>query len=335
MTTTLTANPEPTRAIVDRTEARVAELLRNDQLQLPPGYAWQNALRGAWLHLQQLTVQRGPDKGKPILSVVTQASVANALLDMVVQGLSVHQRQGYFIPYQQTLQFQRSYFGTVTVGRRVLGLQHADPQVVYEGDTFRFHIDRGRYQVDEHTSSLGNMMTARIIAAYVILTFDDPTLDRADIMTWDDLQASWGQSRTSKFDDSPHRTFAAEMAKRTVINRALKLLVNSATDDHLLLAAWNREGATDDALQAADDAEAANTLPLPVDVDDGGDTVQDGPVTIDAEPAPVPVPIDPPRFQADVDPDAPWTAADEREALAIADAAEGDLRGSMFDEPGF
>lgn len=260
------------RDIIVRAEQRVAELLRNDQLALPPGYAWQNALRGAWLHLQQLTVPRGPDKGKPMLQIATQASVANSLLDMVVQGLAVHNRQGYFILYSgDQLQFQRSYFGSITVGRRVLNLQHADAQVVYEGDTLQFTIDRGRYQITRHDSSLANMMTANIIAAYVVLAFDDSTLDRADLMTWDDIKASWSKSKTAQYDDSPHKTFAAEMAKRTVISRALKTLINSATDDHLLLAAWNRDADDEAGLQIEAHAETANTLPLPVDIDDDDD----------------------------------------------------------------
>lgn len=305
--TTLDTTSAPPRALVDRTMERVGDLLAAGDLVLPRGYAWQNELRGAWLMLQGLTMQSGPHKGALVLNHVTQASVANALLDMVVQGLSLVRKQGYLIPYGDRLTFQRSYFGTVAAARRLVGLKHADAQVVYEGDSLSFHVERGRYVIDTHTSSLNNMLTASIIAAYVVLTFDDPTLDRADIMTMDDVRASWAQSRQAQYDTSPHKKFAAEMAKRTVVNRALKALVNSAVDEPLVLEAWNRDGRVEADLVDAAEAEAANSVPLEVDVDDD-DQVDpfDQPLQAPAQEAPVAEDVrqdEPVPDYADDDPD--------------------------------
>jgi recombination protein RecT len=293
-TTNTELTSAPRRELVDRTLQRVGELLNAGDLTLPKGYAWQNELRSAWLMLQGMTVQSGQSKGELVLNVVTQASVANALLDMVVQGLSLARKQGYLIPYGGLLTFQRSYFGTITAARRLLGLKHADAQVVYEGDALAFHVDRGRYVIDSHTTSLSNLMVGNIIGVYVVLEFDDASLNRADVMTMDEVKASWGQSK-QRGDWSPHAKFPAEMAKRTVVNRALKALVNSAVDDPMLLDAWNRDATVEAELVDAAEDELANALPLPVDVDDEpADVVDQVPVEAAEAPrvaaAPQPVP---------------------------------------------
>ena len=267
------------RAIIDRTEQRVADLVSAQQLTLPRGYAWQNALRGAWLHLQEARYTRGPQKGKLYLQVCSQASIANALLDMIVQGLAVHRRQGYFIPYDGRLTFTRSYFGTITVARRVAGLIDAVAQPVYAGDTLQLHIERGLLRVADHQTTLESMVAGDMTAVYAVLTFADSSRDRCELMTMADVRASWSQSRQAQYGDSPHQQFGVEMAKRTVINRALKLLVNStADDDPMLLDAWNRD-ADDDADMAA--VTEANTRDLPVDVDDDPD--DNGPADDDAD----------------------------------------------------
>jgi recombination protein RecT len=254
-------------AIVQRTEERVGELLEAGNLRLPPAYAWQNAIRGAWLHLQELRFAFGPKKGELVLANVAQASVANALLDMVIQGLAVHRKQGYFIPYGAALTFQRSYFGSIAVARTVAGLKHAHAEIVYDGDVFEYEIIAGRKHVTRHVQKLDAVRKGEIIAAYAVLEFDEPARDRAEIMVIDEIRRSWGQSRNTR-DDRPHVAFPEEMARRTVLNRALKPIVNSATDDYLLLDAFNRDAASsiEDAIDA--EATARPELELPVDVDD-------------------------------------------------------------------
>ncbi len=238
---------ERPKDVVERTAARVHQMLEAGELTLPAGYAWRNAITGAWLWLQDATLQSGPHKGEAILKHVTQASVANALLEMVVQGLAVHRKQGYLIPYGGTLTFQRSVFGAVTIARREAGLVDADAELILEGDTFAYEIIHGRKRVTAHRQTFDALQVGTIIGAYAHLTFADPARNRDEVMTWDEIQASWKQSRQAAYDSSPHRRFAGEMAKRTVINRALKLLVNAATDDPRLLDAFNRSADGEDA----------------------------------------------------------------------------------------
>ena len=70
--------------ISDGVLARVAELEKTGGLQIPRNYSAANAIKSAWLILQN-TVDR--DK-HPVLTACTKESIANALLDMVIQGLA-------------------------------------------------------------------------------------------------------------------------------------------------------------------------------------------------------------------------------------------------------
>lgn len=264
---------ERPRDVIERTTARIATMLEHGELTLPAGYAWQNALKGAWLWLQDATIQSGELKGKPILKVVTPTSVANALLKMVVQGLAVHRQQGYLIPYGTTLTFQRSVFGTVTVARREAGLVDATAELILKGDAFEYEIEAGRKRVTTHRQTFEALEAGEIAGAYAHLTFTDATRNRDEIMTWAEIQASWKQSKQAGYDSSPHRRFAGEMAKRTVLARALKLLVNAATDEPELLRAWN-----DDDLGSDED-----DIPT-IDADAPATTEGEPPVTLDAEP---------------------------------------------------
>ena len=61
------------------------------------------------------------------------------------------------------------------------------------------------------------------------------------VMTWDEIQKSWRQSRNFR-PDGVHQKFPSEMAKRTLINRACKGLLNTSidTDRSAIIEAFNR-----------------------------------------------------------------------------------------------
>ncbi|MBR6129023.1 MAG: recombinase RecT, partial [Bacteroidaceae bacterium] len=103
--------------ISDQVLEKVNKFTADGALILPRNYSVENNMKSAWLILQE-TLDRN---GKPVLEVCTKASVANALFDMVLQGMSVSKNQGYFIAYGNKLEFQRSYFGTVALAKRVHG----------------------------------------------------------------------------------------------------------------------------------------------------------------------------------------------------------------------
>ena len=139
-------------------------------LSFPDDYNVANALTGAYLVLKETT-----DKsGKPILETCSQISIANALMDMCVLGLNVQRKQGYFIAYGGKCQFQRSYFGNITIARR-FGLKDIHAEVIYEGDNFVYHIEDGNKVLDKHEQSITNIDNDKIIGAYAVVIMQDGT----------------------------------------------------------------------------------------------------------------------------------------------------------------
>lgn len=216
--------------ISDSVLTRVNELQEATQLQLPRNYAASNALKSAWLMLQSV---EDKDHHKA-LTVCSKESIANALFDMVIQGLSVAKKQCYFIVYKNELQLQRSYFGTVALAKRV-GAISTEPvaNIIYEGDEFVYEIDpkTGIYHVKKHVQTLDSINSGKIKAAYCICQTKNG--DEVTIMTYDQIQKAWNQGATH--GKSPaHTNFAAEMAKKTVIGRACKMAINSSDDAWML-----------------------------------------------------------------------------------------------------
>src|SRR5699024_7740205 len=104
--------------------------LQDDGLVLPPNYSASNALKSAFFTLQEVKDRND----KPALEVCTRESIANSLLDMVVQGLSPAKTQCYFIVYGQQLQMMRSYFGTQAVLKRLNNVDNIWANVIYQDD---------------------------------------------------------------------------------------------------------------------------------------------------------------------------------------------------------
>jgi len=222
--------------IVDVVSERVNELQNNGDIDLPPNYSVGNALKSAWLELQETSTK----SGKPALESCSNNSIANALLDMVVQGLNPSKQQGYFIAYGGSLEFQRSYFGTIAVTKRVTGAQDVTAEVVYRGDEFDYEIKNGRKKIIEHKQKLENKINGEVLAAYMTIHFDDGRPDHQDLMTIDQIKQSWKQGHTYKEGgNSSHNDFTEEMCKKTVINRGCKAYINSSSDSSLMVGSVN------------------------------------------------------------------------------------------------
>ena len=217
--------------VVDVVEKKVQGFVSKGELHLPPNYSVENAMKSAWLILQN-TVNK--DK-RPVLEVCSKDSIANALLDMAVQGLNPAKKQGYFIAYGKQLTFQRSYFGTMAVTKRVAGAKDIFAEIVYKGDEFEYTIHRGNKVITKHVQRIENVDPNNIVAAYCTIIFDD---DRqfTDIMTWAEIQKAWSKSKMNpEKEGSTHKEFTQEMARKTVINRACKRYLNSSDDGSLLM----------------------------------------------------------------------------------------------------
>lgn len=246
--------------VIEQAEARINELLEAGMMHTPPNYSTSNALRAAWLILQE-TVDK--DK-RPVLDVCTRNSIANALLRMVVQGLDPSKAQCYFIAHGNRLQLRRSYFGTLALAKRFAKVRDAWAQPVYKGDEFEYEIQFGRKHVTRHHQTLESVDEGTIVAAYAVAEFEDDRLD-TEIMTRKEIDAAWAKGG----DKNPARKeFPGEMSKRTVLNRLLKRHVNSSDDEALGLA-LHYFNATD-AEEAAEEVEVeasehANTRVLTIE----------------------------------------------------------------------
>lgn len=215
--------------ITDSVNGSLARL-QEDGLTLPPNYNASNALKSAFFKLQEVKDRQK----RPALDVCTKDSIANSLLDMVVQGLSPAKTQCYFIVYGTELQMSRSYFGTQAVLKRLTNVKDIWANVIYQDDVFDYEIDRGREKLVKHTTAFENR-DKQILGAYaVIQTSEDEEL--LTVMTRKEFEASWSQSKTGQ---AVHKKFPQEMAKRTVINRAAKAFINTSDDSDLLVEAIN------------------------------------------------------------------------------------------------
>ncbi len=298
-----TAKPE---LLVNKVSNQVAVMISSGRLHIPPHYSPTNALKSLWLILQ--TAQTA-DK-QPVLSACTQASIANTMLDTVIQGLDPSKDQMYPIAYGRTLTCQRSYHGDQAIAKRV------NPEIddfiampVYEGDEFKYRISSRGYEILAHEQSLSNIHSDKIVAAYCIAVRADGSPIRAEIMTYDQLLGAWKKSKAkvvlpdgSLKDDSFYADFTDEAARKTVIHRLCKRIISSSNDKSLMIETFKR---TADGIATEAEAnanmlmlESAPTSSAMISPDsyvndtpaETGLPVDGAPVNLDAEPPEYPSP---------------------------------------------
>jgi recombination protein RecT len=227
--------------VVDVVGKKVQEFVSRGELHLPPNYSVENAMKSAWLILQN-TVDK--DK-RPVLQVCTKDSIANSLLDMAVQGLNPAKKQGYFIAYGKQLVFQRSYFGTMAVTKRVAGAKEINAYVIYEGDDVEYELKNAKIVNLVHKQKFGNINKDKIIGAYATIIMPDGDV-YYEVMTMEEIRMAWkksqmwGKDQDKERKGSTHDEYRQEMAKKTVINRACKRFLNSSDDGSLLMHHVNR-----------------------------------------------------------------------------------------------
>lgn len=215
-----------------------AQLTQKQQygLTFPPNYNVSNALNSAYLMLKDQTVRR--KKGNdwveyPVLDVCTQNSVANTLVDMATQGLNPMKKQCYFIPYKDKLTLRRSYQGTMTVAKRAGVKKTPIAQIIYEGDTFEYHIQDGLYVIDKHVQDFMNIDNSKIKGAYAIVETEDGPY--VELMNISQIRSAWakGNQYDPSKKNSIHEEFTDQMCKKSVISRACKNIINSSDDGYL------------------------------------------------------------------------------------------------------
>lgn len=267
-------------------------------LAFPDNYSVSNALNSAYLMLQDMTVRKKEGNewvDKKVLDICTKQSIASSLMDMAVQALNPMKKQCYFVAFGNKLTLMRSYQGTMAVAKRV-GATDIRAEVIYEGDTFRYHIENGYKVIDEHTQDFKNIDNDKIVGAYAIVDCQGST-PYVEIMNISQIKKAWakGKADLSKTNDV-HNEFADQMAKKTVINRACKNFINSSDDGYLMetfdRTTHNEEVDVVAEQVAVDVAENANSVAFPVSASE--------PVKSVVEPPKQQVSAPPEKVQAEV-----------------------------------
>lgn len=212
---------------------KIADLQKHGGVTVPKGYSASNQIYLAFLKLSTMTDQK---TNQLILPQVTPQSVANTLLTMCIKGLSLDKSQCAFIKRGNELTLQVQYQGNAMMAKRY-GAGDPQAQVIYEGDDFEFDINpkTGKKVVTKHVQKLENIDNSKngekIRGAWCLIPYKDhPDWDpKVEVMTMAEIRQAWMQGATN--GQSPaHKNFPQEMAKRTVINRACKLFIQTSED---------------------------------------------------------------------------------------------------------
>ena len=237
--------------------SQIKNYLSKGELVLPKDYSAENALKSAMLALPAIV-----DSQKvPVLQSCSKESIQNALLSMCMQGLNPDKKQCYFIAYGSKLTLQRSHFGDIQVAMQVdKTIEEIYPAVVFEGDEFSYEIKRGKVVSISHKQSIANK-DKNIVAAYCTVIRKDGS-ETSTIMTINQIMKAWSQSQQKPIladgtikPDSTHGKFPEEMAKKTVIHKACKEIINNSNDSNLMVKYARDSNSEVDILEAEEEVE--------------------------------------------------------------------------------
>ena len=230
MTNQVVQQQKPTK-LTDLVLDRVKQMQDTQDLSLPKNYNASNALNAAFLELQKVQDRNH----RPALEVCSHDSIVKSLLDMTLQGLSPAKDQCYFIVYGNELQMQRSYFGTVAAVKRLDGVKKVRAEVVHEKDDFEIGANEDMELVVKRFVPKFENQDNQIVGAFAMIKTDEGT--DFTVMTKKEIDQSWAQTRQK--NNKVQQNFSQEMAKRTVLNRAAKMFINTSDDSDLLTGAIN------------------------------------------------------------------------------------------------
>lgn len=248
------------KQITDIVFNKVVDLQARGAIDFPNNYSVGNALKSAYLMLQQATTR---DK-KPVLQACTQESIANSLLDMVVQGLNPTKQQCYFIPYGNQLTLSRSYLGTIALTKRLKGVKDVVAYPIYKNDKLDigFDILTGKTKINEFKPALDHK-AQDLIGALGIVVGENEIL-YLEYMNMEQIRNAWNQG-TMKGNSPAHKNFPDQMAIKTVINRVCKKYVNSADDSDKIADLISKTAEEVDNELEVEMIENANAKELPLD----------------------------------------------------------------------
>lgn len=248
------------KQITDIVFNKVVALQAKGAIDFPNNYSVGNALKSAYLILQEAKTR----EKKPVLQICTQDSIANALLDMLVQGLNPTKQQCYFIPYGNQLTLSRSYLGTIALTKRLKGVKDVVAYPIYKNDKLDigFDILTGKTKINEFKPALDHK-AQDLIGALGIVVGENEIL-YLEYMNMEQIRNAWNQG-TMKGNSPAHKNFPDQMAIKTVINRVCKKYVNAADDSDKIADLISKTAEEVDNELEVEMAENANIKELPLD----------------------------------------------------------------------
>lgn len=229
------------RDISDAVLGKIKTMTEGGDLKLPATYNAGTALKQAFLKIKETKDKNG----KNALQVCTTDSISRALLGMCVQGLEPSKNQCYFIVFGNELNLFRSYFGAQAALRRAVpSVGKIVTDIAHEGDEYEFEVNQygERYIKCIITDPMKNVDKPYAFGFCNIYDHDGNLLGSTK-MTWKEIQTSWNKTRTG---GATQKEFPEEMAKRTLINRACKHLLNSSVESNPIVAAAYNETTDND-----------------------------------------------------------------------------------------
>jgi len=201
------------------------------ELKLPKDYSPENALKSAYIKLTE-----NPDGKGALIDKCDKNSIAEALLKMVVYGLTPQKNQVYFIPYGNKLNCNISYMGNIATAKRYnQNISDIKARAITKGEEFVFEFKQqtGSVEILKHAQTLESIGNKDVIGAYSLIYYKDGSFEVGDIMNFEQIKQAWNQG-AMKGGSPAHKNFPDEMSKRTVINRTCKRLINTSSDAILM-----------------------------------------------------------------------------------------------------
>ena len=195
--------------------------IRDNKITVPEGYNVSNEITMALM----MIAQTNDKNGRPALETCTRESIMTQLRLMAQNGLSMAQKQCYPIVRKPKLCIDISYFGTISIIKRLMPGYDVRANVIYKDDTYDYiwNEETQCYQVTNIKSSIENR-DKPIVGAYGTI-FEKATgkVIFSEVMSWKEILTSWSHAKTDKVQ----KEFPQEMAKRTLIQRMCKLFLNT------------------------------------------------------------------------------------------------------------
>lgn len=173
-----------------------------------------------YLALTELSQMKDSD-GKYVLNTPAYLpSIKASLLKMVMLELNPARKECYFINYGGKIELQTSAFGKKNTLVKKGGIEYIITNVVYKGDVLELGVENSFLKIIKHETKPENRQN-EIVGAYCIVKTDKFVY--TEYMTYKDIYSCWLMSPRNTVTKA-HKMFPAEMARKTVCNRALKHL---------------------------------------------------------------------------------------------------------------